>query len=727
MSVITVSAGIFTTYAGDEVTLKMRIFCRKTFTKSTGGSVVRGRVGTTRFYDEVDCTVAAGVVSHAGFTIDSTSDGVPATSYYSFALFTDAGKHIDTPYRRIEVSASPTTTTFDALVNYTLADGPVADERTYTRTVIDAMFAALTNMATKMTEAIYGAGKLSVPAANPAIPIVVGANDPVIGKVYGNYAKASLPASSVAGRLARLTDDNKGLWFDTGSQWVAANGRRYDVTAFGATGDGSTDDTVAIQAAITAAMSSQKGGTVYFPRPDSYYKCTGVLNLDGAFSVTLEGTSAPSGLGGTTAGALVYTGAASSFISARGSQGCSIRGMRILYTAAGFTGDVVDFSGSGSDTAFTLIDRCEIRGENSSADNARCAVLFNQAIIAWVTNSQFTYCDVGILGKTIPGYSNVINIINNTFLNLGTAACKNGGEQWNIAFNTCEHTLAGKAGLYTEDLQGFSINFDNNWCGDATVAGTPWIRFTGNRMTASANFFGDAGASQDTIIIGVTAASMDAIDLSGNIFSGVTGSAISTTGNGSIQVFNSFGDRMIGGTGTYYTDATSLVVAKNIIGRPISTQRNELTEVQIQNSFLGISVNAAGVAARPSLNHIGANEDLAGTAYALAYITNQANGNVPHQFYSGAASSLRFAINDVNTSYVPLVFGADNTLDIGAVGATRPRTIHVGSGVVFSEQSAPSAPAADSVVLFAQDNGAGKTQLMARFATGAVQQVAIEP
>lgn len=44
-----------------------------------------------------------------------------------------------------------------------------------------------------------------------------------------------------------------------------------------------------------------------------------------------------------------------------------------------------------------------------------------------------------------------------------------------------------------------------------------------------------------------------------------------------------------------------------------------------------------------------------------------------------------------------------------------------------TEQTAPSAPAADGYRIFAQDNGAGKTQLMVIFATGAAQQIAIEP
>ena len=45
----------------------------------------------------------------------------------------------------------------------------------------------------------------------------------------------------------------------------------------------------------------------------------------------------------------------------------------------------------------------------------------------------------------------------------------------------------------------------------------------------------------------------------------------------------------------------------------------------------------------------------------------------------------------------------------------------------LSERTAPSAPASNGVYIYAQDNGAGKTQLMALFASGAAQQIAIEP
>jgi hypothetical protein len=50
-----------------------------------------------------------------------------------------------------------------------------------------------------------------------------------------------------------------------------------------------------------------------------------------------------------------------------------------------------------------------------------------------------------------------------------------------------------------------------------------------------------------------------------------------------------------------------------------------------------------------------------------------------------------------------------------------------GGSLAFIEQTAPAAPAANGVRIYAVDNGSGKTQLMALFATGAAQQIAIEP
>jgi len=45
----------------------------------------------------------------------------------------------------------------------------------------------------------------------------------------------------------------------------------------------------------------------------------------------------------------------------------------------------------------------------------------------------------------------------------------------------------------------------------------------------------------------------------------------------------------------------------------------------------------------------------------------------------------------------------------------------------LTEMTAPAAPAANSVRIYAEDNGSGKTRLMALFATGSAVQIAIEP
>lgn len=77
----------------------------------------------------------------------------------------------------------------------------------------------------------------------------------------------------------------------------------------------------------------------------------------------------------------------------------------------------------------------------------------------------------------------------------------------------------------------------------------------------------------------------------------------------------------------------------------------------------------------------------------------------------------------------------DNTYDWGKTiyGNNRPRDLYVGRNFFLgayqemTEMTAPAAPAANSVRIYAVDNGSGKTQLMALFATGAAQQIAIEP
>jgi len=90
---------------------------------------------------------------------------------------------------------------------------------------------------------------------------------------------------------------------------------------------------------------------------------------------------------------------------------------------------------------------------------------------------------------------------------------------------------------------------------------------------------------------------------------------------------------------------------------------------------------------------------------------------------SYAGRTARWQINDSGH----FIAETDNTYDIGAATTTRPRNVFIAGYEQMTEMTAPAAPAANSVRIYAEDNGSGKTRLMALFATGAAQQIAIEP
>lgn len=116
--------------------------------------------------------------------------------------------------------------------------------------------------------------------------------------------------------------------------------------------------------------------------------------------------------------------------------------------------------------------------------------------------------------------------------------------------------------------------------------------------------------------------------------------------------------------------------------------------------------------------------------------------------YNGAGGTALAVSNDTftnvyfvagaNGAFVPGTgyygFGASSgaAADAGfvrsAAGVIKVTNGSTGAGAMeFIEQTAPSAPSADCVRVYAKDNGSGKTQLMALFSSGAAQQIAIQP
>ena len=112
--------------------------------------------------------------------------------------------------------------------------------------------------------------------------------------------------------------------------------------------------------------------------------------------------------------------------------------------------------------------------------------------------------------------------------------------------------------------------------------------------------------------------------------------------------------------------------------------------------------------------------------------------NAPLQFAAGLGNApyLQHAANVLDVKQATSGFRVlNNAGTVGLLGMTDGTTtqlsvtgsISATDFIAGAEQTAPSAPAANGYRIFAQDNGAGKTQLMVIFATGAAQQIAIEP
>jgi len=88
----------------------------------------------------------------------------------------------------------------------------------------------------------------------------------------------------------------------------------------------------------------------------------------------------------------------------------------------------------------------------------------------------------------------------------------------------------------------------------------------------------------------------------------------------------------------------------------------------------------------------------------------------------GSATGIYFT-NDIPASSPDILLhrAAASVMGLKALSST------TGSALELHEMTAPASPGTNRVRLYAEDNGSGKTRLMALFPSGASQQIAIEP
>ncbi len=267
-----------------------------------------------------------------------------------------------------------------------------------------------------------GAGAAALAAAAGVQPVrgqEAGAGDAAGGRFPGDAGEApgtpaelvappllfeELPAfeDGPAGRLRRLTDYDRNLWLDAGEGWRSVGGHVFDVQAYGATGDGVTDDWGAFAAAIEAMVSpldpdstSPAGRTLLVP-PGRYrlgqsLVLTRAVRLVGAVgsgpigdavlvpdpgitAIVVEGSEAPvrgrpgrRGFGATIERLLIVAGGEGTAGGARENavHGVLLRARATLRDCAvvGFSGDGIHGADAGGEIAEVdrwAIDGCQV-------------------------------------------------------------------------------------------------------------------------------------------------------------------------------------------------------------------------------------------------------------------------------------------------------------------------------------------------------------------------------
>lgn len=128
-------------------------------------------------------------------------------------------------------------------------------------------------------------------------------------------------------------------------------------------------------------------------------------------------------------------------------------------------------------------------------------------------------------------------------------------------------------------------------------------------------------------------------------------------------------------------------------------------------------------------------QSTAGNVLGNAFVLNRSstsygsildNGDGVMRFYNGAATSFTGIQMGGTSNQFPSIYTVNPATSSPGI---RIQTADLSTGVYLQglEQTAPAAAPANGYRIFAQDNGAGKTQLMVIFSSGAAQQIAIEP
>lgn len=298
-----------------------------------------------------------------------------------------------------------------------------------------------------------------------------------------SYTKATLPAAGTAGRIVRVSDDKRGQWFDTGTEWISVSAV-VRVKHF-AKGDGS-DERAAIQAAITLAESlviadsftskNHSKVVVLFDEPVTYYGISSPLAVN-ADMVVLAGTSMGILVLNTTTDSDVVrlnygnnvspvgnavrnltlkgTGTGSRAIYANQLQHLTIDRVNCM----GHPGPALYMESTGnllSGCAFSVINQLLCQPSGAVVDITDRGGIHNVFNLPRVRE-----CEVGM------DFVNAVSpVINSPYVESNTRGTAKTGIRFRVTDSGLAHRTAKITGLYSEANTNYAIDADRNYVVD---------------------------------------------------------------------------------------------------------------------------------------------------------------------------------------------------------------------------------------------------------------------
>ena len=283
------------------------------------------------------------------------------------------------------------------------------------------------------------------------------------------------------------------------------DGAYTNVKDYNAVGNGSTDDTDAIKAAVAAAVAANN--TLFFP--SGTYLCNGLI---GNVACNLLGIS-------FVDTKIQYTGTSANFINFNGTNGQVIENISFQATNAAHAAYFTKTAAS-----FQSFNNCQWVGPSNPG--AGCLLYMNGAINIEINGCFFTGHHINLIGQDGggSGFCNGVGISNTLFANYKQGAVANGGQAWSFDQVLFEHGVDNLVyAVYTDTACiWYGTSFTGCWLGDQTGVGpASMIKWKGYGLSIAGNYINGSGYL-DTYIVELTGTSKG-INITGNYGGGFAG------------------------------------------------------------------------------------------------------------------------------------------------------------------------------------------------------------